>query len=91
MNRVDALLMKVKPPEEGAGLRLTTAFITKDGERWRLAADLWDGEKSSGTKRLISHHDTQDAAEAALEDLRKKHGTHKGAACVTFYEDTLLD
>lgn len=91
MNKVDALLLKVKPPEEGAGLHLTVAFIERDGDRWKLKADLWDGEKSSGTTRLTSEHDTPEAAEAELEALRKKYGIHKGATLITFYEDTLQD
>lgn len=91
MNRVDALLLKVRPPEEGAGLHLTTAFITKDGERWTLKADLWDGEKGGKTQRLISEHDTPEDAEAALEEIRKKYGTHKGASSVTIWESELQD
>lgn len=73
-----AILTRLDRLESAVPLdRLVNAFISRDMEQYKLECRLWNGIKYSGTKSIITRHDTFESAKREFERMQKEYPSNE--------------
>ena len=91
MRRVDRLLLKIQEAQRLDEMQLAVALIGRhtEFEKWKVYADLWDGNTGGKTERLTMEFDTLDEAKKAVTEVEAVHtptgkriSSAPGAVCI---------
>jgi len=80
MKRIDKVMIQLEREQHKDDLQLSIAFIHYRDGKYYVTADLWDGVEAprGRTERLTSCYDTEEEAEAAIEEIREAHKPIRG-------------